>query len=204
MGLLDLLKRNTEDEGDEDQEESREEGLGGGLLSRIRGMGDSAGEVLGRVLKKNADDIEDDEDDETVSNPTLPGGAREEDSVAAAPATASTSEAAGPASPPSPEPSVAGLAGIDLTGEGPTQTSKEGSGEKPGGAPDRVDLSLNQEASDQGDSLGLGDLFAKKPEIDQNLRDLAESQESVSVQELAEELRAFLARLEGRTPEEGI
>jgi len=67
MGLLDLLKRNTEDEGDEDQGESREEVLGGGLLSRIRGMGDNAGEVLGRVLKKNADDNEDDEDDETVS-----------------------------------------------------------------------------------------------------------------------------------------
>jgi hypothetical protein len=40
-------------------------------------------------------------------------------------------------------------------------------------------------------------LFEKKPEIDQNLRELAEAQEDVSVQELAQELRAFLAHLEG-------
>jgi len=137
-------------------------------------------------------------------NPTLPGGAREEDSVAAAPATASASEAAGPASPPSPEPSVAGLAGIDLTGEGPTQTSKEGSGEKPGGAPDRVDLSLNQEASDQGDSLGLGGFVCQKAGDRPEPQGLGRVSGKRSGPELAEELRAFRARLEGRTPEEGI
>jgi hypothetical protein len=92
---------------------------------------------------------------------------------------------------------VAGLGGIDLTGEGPASKS----GEKPGNALEQVDLSLNEEASDKDDSLGLGDLFEKKPDIDQNLRSLARSQENVSIKELAEELRAFLVHLEGRDGE---
>jgi hypothetical protein len=112
MGLLDLLKRNREDEGDEDQEESREEGFGGGLLSRLRGMGDSAGEALGRVLKRGGDDDGgEDDDDEPVSTPPFREEPGEDASVAAALAAVSASETAGPASPAAPEPSATGLAG---------------------------------------------------------------------------------------------
>jgi hypothetical protein len=161
------------------------------------------------VLKRggNDDEGEDGEDDETISIP-FQAEAGNANNAAAASSAPATSEAAGPDAPPAPSAgaavptappaqglSAAGLAAIDLTGEGPAQ----GSGEKPEAA--SIDLSPKEGASDKEDSLGLSDLFEKKPEIDQNLRELAEAQEDVSVQELAQELRAFLAHLEGR-PEE--
>jgi hypothetical protein len=55
MKLLELLKKNRPDEADEendeteeneDQEESEPKGLGSGLFSKLREIGDNAGETL--------------------------------------------------------------------------------------------------------------------------------------------------------------
>ena len=74
MGILDRLKKSRDDEEDEDEEaedddeESDEDESGGGGLAgrfgKIRGIGGTAGGLMGKVLKRGKDDDEDEEDDD--------------------------------------------------------------------------------------------------------------------------------------------
>ena len=50
--------------------------------------------------------------------------------------------------------------------------------------------------SDEGAGLSLRDIFEEEVEVDEALRDLAESMEDVPAQEIADDLRAFFEELE--------
>ena len=56
----------------------------------------------------------------------------------------------------------------------------------------------NKSAEPSGE-LDLNSLFAEEEEVDELLKDLADSEEEVNVDDLAAELQAFLSELEKRT-----
>ena len=88
-------------------------------------------------------------------------------------------------------------------------TQKGGSGSSGGQAPPAQNKSSDEESSEKSEEtkdkdggpnldLDLKSLFAEEEEVDERLKDLADSEEEVVDEELATELRDFLAELEKR------
>ena len=86
--------------------------------------------------------------------------------------------------------------------QGPTPAVDSGSDTNDVGPAGGTESGRNGEdktsSADPGDELGfnLKDLFEEVVEVDDNLKDLADSQEDVPAEDLAVELREFLAELE--------
>lgn len=210
-------------DGDDDDEEDDEGGGGEGLLGKMRGLSSGAGSRLiglGKMLKRG----DDDEDDDTLAPPrrssqeaspdvTPPDEEEETGAVAELPVLMAE-----------PEPAASDPASVDLFGDGeaaeeeksdaaqidlspasdPASVDLTGDGEaaeEEESAPGQLDLSPAPAAgadkgSDDPAEFSITNLFEEKQEIDQGLRDLAESQEIVPAEQLASELRTFLAELE--------
>jgi hypothetical protein len=198
VALLDLLKRNRQDEEDEaenpeetlDSREDSEDGdSAGGLLcklSMVYGLGTAARGMLGRVLKRGGDEDEADEAEDDDGPPTL----------VAAPEAGPVTSAGRTASP--------GQAVIKDSEAGNKAAAPAPEGPAPEGVKDstaQVDLTPTEEAvaSNEGDSkLGLGNIFPGVKEVNPRLKDLAQSQEDIRIEELAEELQDLLALLDPR------
>ena len=81
-----------------------------------------------------------------------------------------------------------------------TGLTEEELSEDSGGGPDHTGLTSEETTAEKDDSskagLNLGNIFDKKVEIDQNLRNLARSQEETPAEALATDLRSLFQELE--------
>ena len=175
MGILDRLKKNRQDDYDEDSQEVDEEsddetsGRGGlrGRFGSLRGIGGSAAGMLGKVLKRGGGDGEDDEDgDEDETSGRVAAG--------------------------SPGESLADFLSDAVVAEGPSDEEESDEDElRPligisppagtGAGPARVSVK--------------SDIFSVRIAVDPSLKDLAMSQDAISAQELAGDLEAFVYQL---------
>ena len=209
MGILSkFVKRGGDDDDDEldfeedgsDQPASggEDEDGGGGLLGWIRNRGN----------KGDQDDEEAWEDPEDMPPPAPRGQADEE--APEEPAVQVVRLEGVPDVHP-----VGGEGDKDMasaTQNGPTPGPSQG-GQSPAPSADAVpeaqsplddtpspDIPEEPAEEDSADEKGLGlslkDIFEEEVEVDETLRDLAESMDDVPVGQLAEELREFLAQLE--------
>ena len=212
MGILSkFVKRGGDDNDDElDLEEDaldqpasggEDEDRGGGLLGWIRNRGNKGDQ-------DDEDDEEAREDPEDIPPPAPRGSADEEGPEESAVQVVRLEGV------PDVRP-VGGESGRGMTPAPQNVPSSESSqgGQSPAppadAAPeaqspldDTPSLDIPEEPAeeDSADEKGLGislkDIFEEEVEVDETLRDLAESMDDVPVGQLAEELREFLAELE--------
>ena len=218
MGLLDIFKKNSQlddededdDQEDEEDDDDEEAESGSGLFGVMRGL---KGKLLGRG-DDDDDDEDDDEDDydygrpappppvQTVSNPLppvqptpAPAGAAvaQLDLTAVLGVTALEDRA----SPDSAEDVPVGDKDVTgLTGDAPIAESD--------GGLEKIGLPSNGTPAEADDELktgvNLGNIFEKRVEVNQKLRNLALSQDDTPAEVLAAELNSFLRELEELTP----
>ena len=209
MGILSkFVRRGGDDDDDEldleedgpDQPASGDEddSGGGGLLGWIRNRGN----------KDDEDDEEAREDPEDMPPPAPRGQADEEGPEE--PAVQVVRLEGVPDVHPVGGESDRGMATAPQTGPSPGPSQ---GGQSPGATADAapeaqiplddtpsLDIPEEPAEEDSADKKGLGislkDIFEEEMEVDETLRDLAESMDDVPVGQLAEELREFLAELE--------
>ena len=188
-------------------------GLKPGLLGRIRGLSN---------FRKSNDDSDDDDDDmdpkdlvveeNEVSDAGSGQGAGEDaDAEPAAeenlpdvqavrlegvPDVRVVGDSSGAAAPSGPQPGNAPSAVGGNGASGGESAPDQGEANAGQPAQNQNDTKSEPTGSNEGVGLSLKDIFEEEEEIDEALRDLAESMEDVPAQEIADDLRAFLEELE--------
>lgn len=226
MGLIGKLTKrgvtNVDDEDDDDLEPDDElesvdsepdtGGLKAGLLGRLRGL---------RNFRRSNDDSDDDDDmdpkdlvveEDEVSDAGSGQGAAgdadtepaEEDNlpdvqvvrlegVPDVRVVGGSSGAAPPSGPqPGNAPSVGGGNGASGGESAPAQSAANAG--QP--AQNQTETKSESTGSNEGAILSLKDIFEEEVQVDEVLKDLAESMEDVPAQEIADDLRAFFEELE--------
>jgi hypothetical protein len=211
-----------DDDDEEDDDDDEEAETGGGLFGKLRGL---TGKLLGQGGDDDDDEDDDDDDDEDEDESPAASPSPPVKAVPAPSAEADAAQRDLTASPEgvsregvsregvSPE----GISFEDLAPPSPdteedlpvnhkalTGLTEEGLNEDSGGAPEQSGLTSEENTPEitaeredsSGAGLSLGNIFEKKVEIDQNLRNLAMSQEETQAEALATDLHNLFQELE--------
>ena len=202
---LDLVDDPGPDPGDPDEDGGQSEG---GLFSKL----------LGRLRPSDGDiDDMDDAEDSTPDSPDPPDSPNPPDSpedssvqvvrLEGVPDVHPVSESGGGMAPSGEQ---AGKAGKGSAGSVPSPSTGQGSVSPAAetstqaspneNSQDPVSAPVEEDDSDDGASggveLSLKDIFEETAKVDEHLKDLADSQDDIRVEDLAGELREFLSELE--------
>ena len=158
---------------DDDEDEDEDDGgkSGGGLFGKFGGK-----------RNKNEDDEDDDDEDEDEND--LDEDEDEDDSKVQRVQVEGVTDVR----------PVGESGGLAKKSDDSDAESSDDSDDGKSGAKDEK----NKSAEPSGE-LDLNSLFAEEEEVDELLKDLADSEEEVNVDDLAAELQAFLSELEKRT-----
>ena len=205
-----------EDEAEFVDSEPEAGGLKAGLLGRLRGL---------RNFRRSNDDSDDDGDDDddwdakdalveeddvsdTGSGEMAGGKAGAEPEgeenlpdvqvvrLEGVPEVRVVGDSSGGAAPSGPQPGNAPSAGGGNGAPGGAASPAQGVANAGQPAQDQNESKNGAAASDGGAALSLKDIFEEEVEVDETLKDLAESMEDVTAQELSDDLRAFFEELE--------
>jgi len=158
---------------DDDEDEDEDDGgkSGGGLFGKFGG-------------KRNKNEDDEDEDDEDEDENDLDEDEDEDDSKVQRVQVEGVTDVR----------PVGESGGLAKKSDDSDAESSDDSDDGKSGAKDEK----NKSAEPSGE-LDLNSLFAEEEEVDELLKDLADSEEEVNVDDLAAELQAFLSELEKRT-----
>lgn len=226
MGLIwKLTKRgvtNVDDEDDDDlapddelesvDSEPDTGGLKAGLMGRLRGL---------RNLRRSNNDVDDDDDwdpkylvveeDEASDAGSGQGAGGDADAEPAeeenrpdvqvvrlegVPDVRVVGDSSGVAAPSGPQPGNAPSAVGGNGASGGESAPAQGAANAGQTAQNQNETKSEPTGSNEGAGLSLRDIFEEEVEVDEALRDLAESMDDVSAQEIADDLRAFFEELE--------
>ncbi len=226
MGLIGKLTKrgvtNVDDEDDDDlapddelesvDSEPDTGGLKAGLMGRLRGL---------RNLRRSNNDVDDDDDwdpkdlvveEDEVSDAGSGQGAGgdadaepvEEENrpdvqvvrLEGVPDVRVVGDSSGVAAPSGPQPGNAPSAVGGNGASGGESAPAQGAANAGQPAQNQNETKSEPTGSNEGAGLSLRDIFEEEVEVDEALRDLAESMDDVSAQEIADDLRAFFEELE--------
>ncbi len=225
MGLIGKLTKrgvtNVDDEDDDDlapddelesvDSEPDTGGLKAGMMGRLRGL---------RNLRRSNDDDDDDDDmdpkdlvvEDEVSDAGSGQGAggdaaaepSEEENLPdvqvvrleGVPDVRVVGDSSGDAAPSGPQAGNAPSVGGGNGASGGESSPAQGTANAGQPAQNQNETKSETTGSNEGVGLSLRDIFEEELEVDEALRDLAESMEDVPAQELADDLRAFFEELE--------
>lgn len=226
MGLIwKLTKRgvtNVDDEDDDDlapddelesaDSEPDTGGLKAGLMGRLRGL---------RNLRRSNNDVDDDDDwdpkdlvveeDEVSDAGSGQGAGGDADAepveevnwpdvqvvrLEGVPDVRVVGDSSGVAAPSDPQPGNAPSAVGGNGASGGESAPAQGAANAGQPAQNQNETKSEPTGSNEGAGLSLRDIFEEEVEVDEALRDLAESMDDVSAQEIADDLRAFFEELE--------
>ena len=213
-GVTNLEDDDLDTEVDVESVDSASEGGGlkAGLLGRLRGLrnfrrsnddSDDDDDMDPKDLSEDVDEAQEDRSGQVAGGDAAAEPAEEENlpdvqvvRLEGVPDVRVVNDSSGGSAPAGPQPGNAPSAGGGNGASGGGSSPAESSANAGQSAQNQNESKNGAAANDGGAVLSLRDIFEEEVEVDETLKDLAESMEDVTAQELSDDLRAFFEELE--------
>lgn len=225
MGLIGKLTKRlaTTDDDEDDELEPDDEvesvdaepdtgGLKAGLLGRLRGLRNRKGsnddddeddDWDPKDLSEDVDEAQEDRSGQVAGGDAAAEPAEEENlpdvqvvRLEGVPDVRVVNGSSGGSAPAEPQPGNAPSAGGGNSASGGESAPAQGAANAGQPAENKNETKSEPTGSNEGAVLSLKDIFEEEVEVNEALRDLAESMEDIPAQEIADDLRAFFEELE--------